>query len=285
MSKKLINITWSLEFNSVCLKENILPNYTRIRHHDPAVRKTTSTVNYRRYLIEREIRLKERDHTKYCNQRDLILTQIEEYQGDDQSRVSINTALKSILENSDKVQKTKTLKKLNNLYRGPLMNKENVDCYINLSSYDLTEDEKDFLNLGLNYHLQPKYDKLHKAAEMEILYSKLTELEKSNTISINPSIVSLLTTESNKHRNPKYISSVTPKLRNAAKNLRENEDLTIKKADKSAIYVLLNKDDYMNKLNSILSDSTKFQKVEKDPTPNLKKEANELISALNAEKK
>ena len=32
--KKLINIKWSSEFNSICLKENIMPNFSRIRHHN-----------------------------------------------------------------------------------------------------------------------------------------------------------------------------------------------------------------------------------------------------------
>ena len=30
LSKKLINVKWSIEFNSICLQENILPNYSNI---------------------------------------------------------------------------------------------------------------------------------------------------------------------------------------------------------------------------------------------------------------
>ena len=30
VSKKLINVKWSIEFNSICLDENILPNYSNI---------------------------------------------------------------------------------------------------------------------------------------------------------------------------------------------------------------------------------------------------------------
>ena len=32
-SKKLISKKWSITFNNVCLKENILPNYNRIYIH------------------------------------------------------------------------------------------------------------------------------------------------------------------------------------------------------------------------------------------------------------
>ena len=81
------------------------------------------------------------------------------------------------------------------------------------------------------------------------------------------------------------ISSATPKLRSAAKSLKNNENITIRKADKSNIFVLLNNDDYFQKLNTILvEDKSKFQKIYKDPTLLLKKQANDLISTLNAAK-
>ena len=50
------------------------------------------------------------------------------------------------------------------------------------------------------------------------------------------------------------------KLRNAAKELRENENITIKKADKSSIYVLMNTSEYKEKINNILADKIKFLK-------------------------
>ena len=44
----------------------------------------------------------------------------------------------------------------------------------------------------------------------------------------------------------------------------------------------MNKNDYQDKINNILSDSSKFIKIEKDPTESLKQQANNLISTLNA---
>ena len=41
IEKKLINTKWSIIFNNVCLKENIMPNYTKIRNRDPAVREAS----------------------------------------------------------------------------------------------------------------------------------------------------------------------------------------------------------------------------------------------------
>jgi len=47
------------------------------------------------------------------------------------------------------------------------------------------------------------------------------------------------------------------------------------------LYVLLNKDDYYNKLNEILNDTTKFKSIKTDPTPGLKVKLNKLIKQIN----
>ena len=54
--KKQLTAKWSIEFNSTCLREDILPKYSRIKHQDPAVASSKPTKMYQRYLVEREIR-------------------------------------------------------------------------------------------------------------------------------------------------------------------------------------------------------------------------------------
>ena len=280
--KKLLNIKWSIVFNNICLNENIMPTFTNIKHHDPAVVNTRQTLEYRKHLILSEIRKKEKNRVDVGRSRDSILEDIEEFQSDRELVVALHDALRLVIENCEKVQKIRTMKKLNELYNGQVLLKENVNSFVNLSNHELTPTEIEFLNLGLNYHIQPKYDKLHKATEMEMLYNQLTELESKNTITIDPRLVDQLAAESGKHRNTKYKSSVTPSLREAAKALKSNEQLIIRKADKSSIYVLMDKSEYLEKLDNILADTTKFQKISKDPTTHLKQEANKLISTLNA---
>ena len=281
-SKKLIRANWSITFNSVCLKENILPKYTRIRYHDPAAAHTPDTIKYRRYLIERELHLKKKDVVNLDRQREKLEYNIGNFQCDENLKNPIKIELKCILENSDRVQKTITCKKLNNLYNGQITLKSEINNFVNLSDHSLTSNEKKFLNLGLNYHIQPKYDKLHKETEIEVLYNTLTELEIKNRIIIDTSMASKLAAESTKHRNPPYKSSIPMELRKAAQNLKANENLIIRKGDKSSIYVLLNKSDYLNKINNILADSSKFKRIRKDPTNLVKQKANDLISTLNA---
>ena len=282
ISKKLIKTKWSKTFNGICIKENIMPTYTKIRHHDPALNDATSTRKYQISLIQREIKEKDKIISKLNQDLMEIKNNIRNYNSLESTKRAIETSLELLLQNSDTAQKLLVVKKLNRLYNGQITLKNETNSFINLSDHQLTQDEKDFLNLGLNYHLQPKYDKLHKQTEMEVLYNTLLDLEREHKISMNPRIAEQLTAESTKHRNPHYKSSVTPKLRNAAKGLKNNENIVVRKADKCSSYVILNKEEYLYKLNEILSDTRKFKCITKNPIENLKKKANDLISRLNA---
>jgi hypothetical protein len=62
----------------------------------------------------------------------------------------------------------------------------------------------------------------------------------------------------------------------------DNKDIIIRKADKSNVFVIMNRTKYNDQISSMLSDKTKFKKVNKDPIPSLKKELNNLIDVVNA---
>ena len=57
--KKAINAKWSIVFNKTCCKENFMPTYSKIKSHDPAISRSNATFKYRKYLISREISVKE----------------------------------------------------------------------------------------------------------------------------------------------------------------------------------------------------------------------------------
>ena len=290
VSKKLHNNQWSINFNVTCLKEDILPKFSRIRHQDPALPVTEATATYRKQLVQNELKSKE-EQRRYLEQvRDQTLRLIEEFEFDVEQKNVVLESLETILLNSNNVCKSRILKKLNSLYQGQIVRsnndylyiKEDVSAFINLSNYKLTPDEIQFLNLGLNCHLQPKYDKVHKQVELEVLYQNLLQLEKRGTILVKPELADQLRSEGTKHRNTKFKSLLTPALKNAAKKLKNNSEIVIRKADKSSAYVVMNKNEYIDKINDILSDCTKFKQIKRNPIQNLKKKANKLIEALNA---
>ena len=92
-----------------------------------------------------------------------------------------------------------------------MFKENNNNRFINLSNFVLTKDKEDFLNLGLNYHLI------------------------------------FLLAESSKNRHVKTPSIFSNKLKQAVKNLKQNKDIIIRKADKASIYVILNKYGYRTK--------------------------------------
>ena len=153
--------------------------------------------------------------------------------------------------------------------------------YVNLSNTELSGDQKDLLNLGINYAYAPRYSTQTKKVELELLYQDICRLKEQNKILVKPEIQDQLRAEATKNRAARGRPSLDPRLRKAADELRDNDSIVIRRADKSQTFVILNASDYHQKTEDILNDQTKFQKITKNPVDQLKKSANELISASN----
>ena len=288
-SKAYLKEKWSLGFNKICIQEGLLPTHTRFKL-DPEAASTEQTRQYRMYLIEREIRKLEDKLNTLEKEKELCLSDLEKSNCDREQLNNVLSALKIILGGSDRANKAKILKKLNWLYHGRTVKakflqfciNDNRDSFVNLSSYALTQDEIRFLNLGMNCHLTPKYSKIFKKIELEILYRNLLDLNSEGKILVSPDLSNLLSAEGTKHRNTKTKTIITPELRTAATNLKNNEDISIRKADKSATYVILNREDYLSKIDTILADETKFKIVHKNPINDVKRRVNKLVETQNA---
>ncbi|XP_076030438.1 uncharacterized protein LOC143018738 [Oratosquilla oratoria] len=68
----------------------------------------------------------------------------------------------------------------------------------------------------------------------------------------------------------------------AAKALREDPSITIRRADKADLYVLLPSSEYLEKIDSILKDESKFLEISRNPTEEIKRRANKIIEKVNA---
>ncbi|XP_076045811.1 uncharacterized protein LOC143028055 [Oratosquilla oratoria] len=98
----------------------------------------------------------------------------------------------------------------------------------------------------------------------------------------SPDIQHELVTEASRKRGS-YTSHVLERRhRDAAKSLRDREGITVRRADKAAMFVLIPTDEYLSKLDRILADETKFQKLTRDPTLTTVRKANKIIDAVNA---
>ena len=171
--------------------------------------------------------------------------------------------LSIITTHEDDIHKQRIQKKLNHLYKGTVHLPNFNDNFLNLSDYTLTKYQIDFLNLGPNCHLFNKYKHINKKSAIELLYQDIVELKQKKIIKTHPEINDLLKAESiiNRQNSHKNNTLLNHNLKEAANQLRTHPDIIIKKADKTNIYVILNKSEYNSKLQAILNDDTKFKKV------------------------
>ncbi|XP_068226495.1 uncharacterized protein [Palaemon carinicauda] len=71
-------------------------------------------------------------------------------------------------------------------------------------------------------------------------------------------------------------------MRAAAEELKQVAGVTVRRADKTAAFVLINTEEYYEKLDAILADLTKFECLMSNPVEDIKWEANRTIEAINA---
>ena len=280
--KKLVRCKYSRSFNLTCLTENVLPNYSNIKTHDPAVRDKQFTKDYRRKLVEHQLNAKTASCKRLQQELDRLNAQLSTRNIEPCLLTKIKEELDKIAEKTDHATNIRTTKKLSKLYGGHIMLPQSSDGYINLSSVDLTEEQKELLNLGLNCHIQTRFDEIEKQADLELLYQDILKLEKEKKVEVNSRLKDQMVGESSKVRSTSKSKIMTEDLRKAAKDLRENENIVIRRADKSNIFVILDKDEYLEKMNSILNDTSKFSKLSRDPTKTLTTKLNKMIDTANA---
>ena len=128
--------------------------------------------------------------------------------------------------------------------------------------------------MGINCHLKTPTSILSKKIEIEKLFCSLKHKQQNEEIKIDDEerllcdlkqieLKSFIDHNKNLLRREDY---------KALKEFKQNENIIIRKADKSNTIVIINRDDYSNKVNNILSDSSKLSKIRKKPTEDIKKE-------------
>ena len=135
----------------------------------------------------------------------------------------------------------------------------------------MSESEKEFLNLGLNCHIQAPVDQYKKKVELELLYESLLNMEKNEVVNLSDDLRDQLRSVRSTYIRHSESKLFTHDLKSAAKSLRENPDIFVRRADKSSVFVILNREDYRSKINDLLSDASKFKKIKKNPCEDIKR--------------
>ena len=133
----------------------------------------------------------------------------------------------------------------------------------NLSSVDLTDVQKNVLCRGLNYGIPPKVSPELIKAEFELCWQQLQD-EPASTDERKEETKSTLSSLARRYANSSVDKSGFPLNREhmlALKDLRANPSIVITKPDKGNGVVILDKDDYVAKMLTILGQEDKFERL------------------------
>ena len=268
---KIVKATSAVDFNLNCLRENLCPKSINSRRTGNS--KNTNNILKKR-LQDAKNRLQQAKED-----REALWTTFSP-ESEDHSQTAYNL-LEEYQEQQLWIANTKTQKKLTTLHRGPVRNERPAQGFINLSSTTLSKAQEKLLNLGLNCHYIRKPHPESKRIETECLIDQLLTLQSEDKVTLSPTLREELIGEAGRDRGNFRSQVLTKELKDAAKELRENNDIIIRRGDKAAVYVILDKNTYLEKMDGILNNPAKFQRLQKDPTETLKKRINSLIQKAN----
>lgn len=128
----------------------------------------------------------------------------------------------------------------------------------NLSNVDFDDDELDILRLGLKHIIKTplsESDILELSVEIDVLIELITNNSNVKKSLRNDMFILLHDFKSNLKKVNKYITNSSFTVLKRIKDKIRDRDLILSKADKGNCLVILNKHDYINKVESFLSDN------------------------------
>ena len=179
----------------------------------------------------------------------------------------------------------------------------------NLSSRILSDDEIDCLANGLDYGLVPRrFDDLSTVASIEQFFHRVTDiydhhkklmadLKDKDQVLLNDirvlntrqmtlasnlrSLTDTFKHQANRYRKKQFIiRGEQQRYYELLKSLRQDKSIVVTRPDKGRGTVLMNKSEYLEKMNDILSDSTKFCCRFDDPTIERERKLSRLLYRL-----
>ena len=171
------------------------------------------------------------------------------------------------------------IKKLKQLYGGEVFLPSDENCITNLSSHSPTPQEQRILNKGLNFSIPKKSDNLRTKIEVEKLFCQLESDQNDGKINIEDEedlktrlkhfAITSATKENSK-------SNISKEEYAALKSLQRNNNIVIKRPDKGAGVVILDQQDYNDKLQSLIDNQSKFKTCSPKQSLHVKAKMNEI---------
>ena len=172
------------------------------------------------------------------------------------------------------LKKHQLIQKFEKLCGDAIPSTYNPDWVINLSSKELSRDEKCVLSKGLDFAAtHHEKDKLDFIASVEPSINNLKNTSVTEKESIRQRIVTAI-------ESAPRIDNITVKENEAIKSLRNDDSIVIVSADKGRAAVVMDKVEYEQKITEHLSDKLTYKSVTTNPNNTLQNKVNSELKQL-----
>ena len=254
-----------VEFLQICLDNNLTPKFVRFKVTNSSLRSSKAYRECQVKLLKQELANKKSARRTA----DIQLKRLKDELVRKLSLVDFTHVISLFLKGNDatlsKCQKVqqKKLYKLGYFERDKDANDPEQVIH-NFSSYELSDDEKSLLAKGLNFSLPPK--KLHFADHMtpfELLYKNVRncDISQYRMDLLKVDLKKIAYSSFSKYNFLRELNISLPEYE-ILKKLSAREDLVIHKSDKGNSVVIVNRTDYLQRMQEMVDDTSKFEKVE-----------------------
>ena len=154
--RKLIKRKCSKLYLNKCKEKNVQPKHFRIKHRDKAVKSSLDDLPLSQDILQAEMKHNDTMIENLSKELEHQLNMAKQLIKDEKSNKDFEIVMKeldSIINNSNRVEYTKYSKKRIGADANDKSNETKPNFFINLSNYELTKDEVNFLNLGITFNL------------------------------------------------------------------------------------------------------------------------------------
>ena len=266
---KLRKCDLDVEFLQICMDNKMIPKFLRFKVPNSALKNSKA---YR----DCQIKLLKQELTSKKSARRTVETQLKKLKDGLVRRMSLvdYTHIISLFLRSNDATLTKRQevhkKKLYNLgyFERDKDANDPEQVIHNFSSYVLSDDEKSLLAKGLNFSVPPK--KLNFADHMtpfELLYQNLKkgcDISRQKMDILKIDLRKVAYSSFNQYNFLRELNLSHPEYE-ALKKLSSCEDIVIHKSDKGNSVVIVNRTDYLQRMQEMVDDTSKFEKLNVKP--------------------
>ena len=260
-----------LDFLGTCKRYEIIPKFLKFKVYNRSFTTTFAYKSFQFRMLDFEIKRKQKYLKLLKSNHDSTLSEFKN---------SVNSFDFWILStrfsqnNDNKIESAKLIhtKKLVALGIPPAPKLDPKKVITNLSKRELSPAEIELLTLGPSFALpnsKVNFVEHYLAFERTLQILKQTKIPTESNLNwedLSRSITNTAHTSFAEHPNVKHtFPKLKPSQYQALKDLKSDETITISRPDKGKGIVIMDKEEYIKKVNLILDDLSKFQKLEEDP--------------------